>query len=154
MHARRSQPSAQPAPARRSIIPIIMNRLFGTRFKLIPGFPTTTHMYLAMERGELDGIYGAAEVIQESRPQWIAERQLNWLTQLNDVRAPDFPDVPLLQELAQSPLDKNAFKLLGLARVPGKMLIAPPDVSPARVAALREAFVAMLHDEAFIAEIG
>jgi hypothetical protein len=134
-------------------IPIIMNRLFGTRFKLIPGFPTTTHMYLAMERGELDGIYGAAEVIQESRPQWIAERQLNWLAQLNDVRAPDFPDVPLLQELAQSPLDKNAFKLLGLARVPGKMLIAPPDVPPARIAALREAFMAMLHDEAFIAEV-
>jgi len=37
--------------------------------------------------------------------------------------------------------------------VPGKMLIAPPDVPPARVAALREAFVAMLHDEAFIAEV-
>ena len=84
-------------------IPIIMNRLFGTRFKLIPGFPTTTTMYLAMERGELDGIYGAAEVIEESRPQWIAERQLNWLAQLNDVRAPDYPDVPLLQELAQAP---------------------------------------------------
>ena len=132
-------------------IPIIMNRLFGTRFKLIPGFPTTTTMYLAMERGELDGIYGAAEVIEESRPQWIAERQLNWLAQLNDVRAPDFPDVPLLQELAQAPLDKAAFKLLALARVPGKMLILPPDVPPARVAALREAFVAMLRDQAFIA---
>ncbi|MEA2660177.1 MAG: hypothetical protein QOF64_2974 [Candidatus Binatota bacterium] len=134
-------------------IPNIMNRLFGTRFKLIPGFPTKSQMYLAMERGELDGIYGAAEVIQESRPQWIAERQLNWLAQLNDVRAPDFPDVPLLQELAPAPLDKAAFKLLGLARVPGKMLIAPPDVPPARVAALREAFVAMLRDEAFIADV-
>jgi tripartite-type tricarboxylate transporter receptor subunit TctC len=44
--------------------------------------------------------------------------------------------------------------LLGLARVPGKMLIAPPDVPPVRIAALREAFVAMLHDEAFISEIG
>jgi tripartite-type tricarboxylate transporter receptor subunit TctC len=69
------------------------------------------------------------------------------------VRAPDFPDVPLLQELAQAPLDKAAFKLLGLARVPGKMLIAPPDVPPARLAALREAFTAMLHDEAFIADV-
>jgi tripartite-type tricarboxylate transporter receptor subunit TctC len=50
-------------------IPAIMNRLFGTRFKLIPGFPTTTHTYLAMERGEVDGIYGALETILESRPQ-------------------------------------------------------------------------------------
>ena len=129
-----------------------MNRLFGTRFKLIPGFPTTTHMYLAMERGELDGIYGAAEVIEESRAAMDRRTALNWLAQLNDVRAPDFPDVPLLQELAQAPLDKAAFKLLALARVPGKMLIAPPDVPPERVAALRQAFVAMLADEDFMAD--
>ena len=70
------------------------------------------------------------------------------------MRAPDYPDVPLLQELAQAPLDKAAFRLLALARVPGKMLILPPDVPPARVAALREAFVAMLRDQAFIADLG
>jgi hypothetical protein len=134
-------------------IPAIMNRLFGTRFKLIPGFPTTTHIYLAMERGELDGVYGAVETIQESRPQWIAERQFNWLAQLGDVRAPDFAGVPLLQELASSPLDKSAFRLLGLARVPGKPLLLPPDVPPARIAALREAFEATLRDEAFVADV-
>jgi tripartite-type tricarboxylate transporter receptor subunit TctC len=134
-------------------IPAIMNRLFGTRFKLIPGFQTTTHIYLAMERGELDGVYGAFETILESRPQWIAERQFNWLAQLNDVRAPDFTEVPLLAELAQSPLDQAAFRLLALARVPGKPLLLPPDVPPARVAALREAFAATLRDEAFVADV-
>ena len=41
-----------------------------------------------------------------------------------------------------------------IATPSGKMLIAPPDVPPARISALREAFAAMLHDEAFIAEIG
>ena len=116
-------------------VPAIMNRLFGTRFKLIPGYKTTTEMYLAMEQGELDGIYGAYEVILESRPQWIAERQLNWLAQLNDVRAPEFADVPLLQELAQDPIDQAAFRLLALARVPGKTVVAPPDLPPARLAA-------------------
>ena len=134
-------------------IPAIMNRLFGTRFKLIPGFPTTTHTYLAMERGEVDGIYGALETILESRPQWIAERQFNWLAQLNDVRAGEFADVPLLSELAQAPLDKAAFRLLALARVPGKPLLLPPDVPPARVAALRAAFAELVRDEAFIADV-
>jgi tripartite-type tricarboxylate transporter receptor subunit TctC len=134
-------------------IPAIMNRLFGTRFKLIPGFPTTTHTYLAMERGEVDGIYGALETILESRPQWIAERQFNWLAQLNDVRAGEFADVPLLSELAQAPLDKAAFRLLALARVPGKPLLLPPEVPPARVAALRAAFAELVRDEAFIADV-
>ena len=134
-------------------IPAIMNKLFGTRFKLIPGFPTTPQTYLAMERGEVDGIYGAIETIIESRPQWIAEKQFNWLAQLNDIRAGEFADVPLLEELADKPIDKAAFKLLALARVPGKPVLLPPDVPPARVAALREAFAAMLRDDAFIADV-
>lgn len=134
-------------------IPALMNRLFGTRFKIIPGFPTTPATYLAMERGEVDGAYGAVETILESRPQWIAEKRFNWLAQLNDVREGEFADVPLLEELARAPLDKAAFRLLALARVPGKPLLLPPDVPPARVAALREAFVAMLHDRAFITDV-
>jgi tripartite-type tricarboxylate transporter receptor subunit TctC len=134
-------------------VPHIMNRLLGTRFKIIPGYPTTTTMYLAMERGELDGIYGAYEVILESRPQWIADKQFNWLAQLNDVRAPEFPDVPLLQELAASPLDRAAWRLLALARVPGKMLVLPPEVPANRLAALREAFADMLRDPAFLADL-
>jgi len=134
-------------------IPAIMNRLFGTRFKLIPGFPAVSATYLAMERGEVDGIYGAIETIAEARPQWIAEKWFNWLAQLNDVREGEFADVPLLQELAQAPLDKAAFRLLSLARVPGKPLLLPPDVPALRVAALREAFAAMVRDEAFIADV-
>jgi tripartite-type tricarboxylate transporter receptor subunit TctC len=131
-------------------IPQIMNRLFGTRFKLIPGYKTTTEMYLAMERGELDGIYGAPEVILESRPDWINERQFNWLAQLNDVRSPGYEDVPLLQELATAPTDQAAFRLLALARVPGRVVVAPPDLPPTRLAALRTAFTEMLADPQFI----
>lgn len=135
-------------------IPAIMNRLFGTKFKIIPGFPTTPHTYLAMERGEVDGVYGAVETIVENHPEWIAEKRFYWLAQLNDVREGDFADVPLLQELAQAPIDKAAFKLLALARVPGKPVLLPPGVPEARVAALRTAFEAMLKDPAFIADVG
>ena len=134
-------------------VPNVMNKLFGTRFKLIPGFKTTAEIYLAMERGEVDGIYGAYEVIAEVRPDWMAEKRFNWLAQLYDVRAPDFPEVPLLQELAQKDIDKGALQFLALARIPGKIFIVPPGVPPARLAALREAFVAMLHDDAFLSDL-
>jgi tripartite-type tricarboxylate transporter receptor subunit TctC len=133
-------------------VPMVMNRLLGTRFKLIPGFKTTAEIYLAMERGEVDGIYGAYEVIAQVRPTWIAEKRFNWLAQLYDKRAADFPDVPLLQELAKNDLDKGALKFLALARIPGKIFIAPPGVPPERLAALREAFTRMLNDEAFKAD--
>jgi tripartite-type tricarboxylate transporter receptor subunit TctC len=135
-------------------LPNIMNRLFGTRFKIIPGYKTTAEIFLAMERGELDGISGAFEAIQEGRPQWVAERRFTQLAQLYDARPAHFADVPLLQELAQAPLDQAAFRFLALARIPGKMLLVPPELPPARLAALRAAFAAMIADPAFIADVG
>jgi tripartite-type tricarboxylate transporter receptor subunit TctC len=134
-------------------VPAAMNKMFGTRFKIIPGYKTTPEIYLSMERGELDGVYGTAEAMAENRPQWIAEHRFNWLAQLNDVRAPDYADVPLLQELAQAPLDKAAFRFLALARVPGKMFVTPPDIPAARLEALRAAFAVMVRDQAFIDDI-
>jgi len=135
-------------------LPNMMNRLFGTRFRIIPGYKTTAEIFLSMERGELDGISGAFEAIQEGRPQWVAERRFNQLAQLYDARPAQFADVPLLQELATVPLDKSAFRFLALARIPGKILLVPPDLPPARLAALRDAFAAMVRDGAFIADVG
>lgn len=135
-------------------LPNMMNKLFGTRFRIIPGFKTAPEIFLAMERGEIDGLSGAYEAVLEARPQWIAEQRFNYLAQLYDERPAQFANIPLLQELAQTPLDQGAFRFLALARVPGKILLAPPDLPPARLKALREAFATMVRDPAFIADVG
>ena len=131
------------------VIPMIMNRMLGTHFKLIPGFKTTGHIFLAMDRAEVDGIYGAYEAVQLARPQWIAKNEINVLAQLHDIRAPELPDVPLLQELATNERDRAALRFLALARAPGKAFVAPPGVPPGRLAALRAAFEAMAKDQEF-----
>ena len=134
-------------------LPNTMNRLFGTRFKIIPGYKTMAEIFLSMERGEIDGVSGAYEAILEGRPQWIEERRFNQIAQLYDARPAQFSNVPLLQELAQAPIDKAAFGFLALARIPGKILLVPPDVPPSRLKALREAFAAMVNDPAFITDV-
>jgi tripartite-type tricarboxylate transporter receptor subunit TctC len=141
------------ASSAQAYLPLVMNKLFGTRFKVIPGYRGNAEIYLALERGEVDGVYGAYEVMQESRPDWVREQRFNWLAQLNDVRSPALPDVPLLQELAQRPINQAAFRLLALARAPGKIFITTPNVPPARLAALRAAFEAMFRDSAFLADL-
>ena len=97
---------------------------------------------------------GAYEAILEGRPKWIEEGRFNQIAQPYDVRPAQFSHVPLLQELAQAPIDKAAFEFLALARIPGKMLLVPPDVPPVRLKALREAFATMVRDPAFIADVG
>ena len=132
------------------IVPLVINRVLGTKFKLVPGYKSTAEIWLAMERGELTGIFTNYNTIAEARPQWVAEKRLNWLAQLADRRSAQFPDVPLLQELAADPLDKSVFSFLALRRIPGKILITPPGVPADRLAALRTAFVAVMHDAAFL----
>jgi tripartite-type tricarboxylate transporter receptor subunit TctC len=134
-------------------LPSILNRLFGTRIRIIPGYKTMAEILLSMERGELDGVSGAFEAILEGRPQWAAEGRFNHLAQLYDARPAQFADVPLLQELAPSPIDQAAFRFLALARIPGKMLLVPPGVPAERVAVLREAFASMVRDPVFVADV-
>lgn len=106
-----------------------------------------------MDRNEVDGIYGAYEAVQQARPQWLASNEVSWLAQLHDVRAPELPDVPLLQELATNERDRAALQFLALARAPGKVFVAPPGVLAERVAALRAAYSAMLKDVEFKAAL-
>ena len=134
-------------------LPSILNRLFGTRIRIIPGYKTMAEILLSMERGELDGVSGAFEAILEGRPQWAAEGRFNHLAQLYDARPAQFADVPLLQELAPAPIDQAAFRFLALARIPGKMLLVPPGVPAERLAVLRDAFASMVRDPVFVADV-
>lgn len=132
------------------IVPMVINKLLSTRFKLVPGYKSTADLWLAMEREELTGVFTNYNTIFEARPHWITGKKLNWLAQLSDQRSPDFADVPLLQELTADPSEKAVFTFLALSRIPGKIFITPPDVPEPRLAALRAAFSATMRDPAFI----
>lgn len=135
------------------VVPTVMNKMLGTRFKVIPGFKTTGEIFLAMDRGEVDGIYGAYEAVQQARPQWLANNEVNWLAQLHDARSSELPQVPLLQELVTNERDRAALQFFALARAPGKVFVTPPGVTADRLAALRTAYTAMVKDEEFKAAL-
>jgi tripartite-type tricarboxylate transporter receptor subunit TctC len=135
------------------IVPAAINKVLGTKFNVIPGYESVNDTFLAMDTGELDGIFTNFNTIMETRPNWIAEGRFNWLAQVGDRRDPEFADVPLLQELVEKPLDKGIFTFLALSRIAGKPVVAPPGVPGERLAALRSAFAAMMRDPEFQAAI-
>jgi tripartite-type tricarboxylate transporter receptor subunit TctC len=130
-------------------VPGLMNTMLGTRFKRIPGYKSTSEMLLAMERGELTGIFTNYDTIMKYRAHWVKEGRFVFLAQSGYQRSTIFPKLPLLSELATKPDDKAVFKLLAQSRIPGKGLIAPPGVPADRVAALRKAFAATMKDPDF-----
>lgn len=122
------------------------NKLLATKFKIIPGYPSVSDQYLAMEKGELHAIFTNYSIIQLGRPQWFRDNKLDFLAQLGIERHRRFASVPLMQELTDDAQSKQIFEFLALSRVTGKAFFAPPDVPADRLAALREAFAATLRD--------
>jgi tripartite-type tricarboxylate transporter receptor subunit TctC len=133
-----------------SMVPLALNHLLGAKFKIVAGYPGQAERYLALERGEIDGISGASwSYINETRKSWITERKIVVLHQNALERAPNLPDVPTLVELANSPDERKVLALLGLTETIGKSIAFGPKVPVALVEAMRGAFDETVADPAF-----
>ena len=135
--------------------PLALNRLAGTRFKLVQGYKDTTEEYLAMEKGEIQGLGNAIwSQLRRSHPQWIEQRAVVPLYQDGYERAASLKEVPTVPELASNDEDRRALRLLASTSVVGRAFLAGPVVPMDRVKALRAAFSEMVNDPAFRAEAG
>jgi len=134
-------------------MPNMLNRLFGTKIKVISGYKGGNDIYLAMERGEIAGRCGGLiSSIASTRPDWFAEKKVNVPVQIAAARNPQFPEAPAIMELAK---DKRTKSILQLVLAPLQMdrpILVPPGTPADRVAALRQAFHDTMIDPAFIAE--
>ncbi len=130
--------------------PTALNRLIGTKFKIVMGYQGTTEQYLAMERGELEGVGNAIwSQLKRSHPEWLREKKIVPLYQDGYVRSPDLPDVPTVVELAGNDEDRKVLRLLGNTAAVGRSFYVGPQVPADRVAALRQAFLETTQDPAF-----
>ena len=131
----------------------ILNEVFGTRLKLIAGYPGQTEAFLAMERGELDGYPSTFwSSLKSRRPDWIKDGKVRLLVQYGQKPHPELPAVPVARELARSEEDKALLDLAMAPLVLGRPYLAPPAVPADRVAALRASFATAFKDTAFLAE--
>jgi tripartite-type tricarboxylate transporter receptor subunit TctC len=132
--------------------PRLLNKLVGTRFKPIAGYNTTA-MYLAMERGEVEGICGLSyATMKASQPALIVGKKLNFLAQLGASRIAELPDVPLAREFVHDPKDLAVFDIIAYPQEIGRPVTGPPGMPADRLDALRRAFDATMQDPDYRAE--
>jgi predicted outer membrane repeat protein len=144
--------SATGVSAGPGVYPKILNTLFGTKFKVISGYTTST-MRLALEKQEVDGICGLAwQTYKNVSPAWIQDKKINVIVQMGLAKSPELPDVPLAIDLLKNPIDKQVLQLIVLPQEFGRPFIAPPGVPADRMAAYRQAFQKVLKDPTFIAD--
>ncbi len=133
-------------------MPWALNRILGTKYKVVMGYPSSAAMGLALERGEAQGIGSTSWDYLLTKREWLEEKKVKILYVIALQRFRDLPDVPTVMEIVDNPLDKNAMKLISSTSSVGRALVAPPDNDKARTAALRAAFDRMAKDPEFLAD--
>jgi hypothetical protein len=139
--------SAQPY-----MIPIILNQLLGTKFRVVTGYRGINGMHLAMERGEVHGRASSWQSITSSKKAWIEKDLITNILTIAMDREPDLPNVPALSEMVSKPEDVALIRLLGGSSVHGRAWIAYGGIPQDRLAALRAAYTATMADPAFKAD--
>jgi tripartite-type tricarboxylate transporter receptor subunit TctC len=130
-------------------LPMALNRTLGTKIKLVTGYNGTTDEYLALQRGEIEGMgNGIWTQIKRTKKDWLSAHLVTVLYQHADVAAPDLPGVPRIGDLASNEDDRRAFRLLSSESTFGRSFYVGPNVPPERIAALRQAFSEMAKDPA------
>jgi tripartite-type tricarboxylate transporter receptor subunit TctC len=130
----------------------ILNNVFGAKLRAIKGYPGGNDVNLAVERGEVDGRCNIAwSAIMATRPEWVRDKKVDVLIQFSNKRLPELAHVPLVTDLVKTKEQKQILDLILLSQLLARVIVAPPDVPPERVAALREAFEATMKDPEFMA---
>jgi tripartite-type tricarboxylate transporter receptor subunit TctC len=130
--------------------PKVLNDLLGYKFKLVSGFRSSADVFLAMERGEVEGICESFDSVNNRRPDWIANKTVNVLLQAGDRPHPALKGVPFVLDLARNAEERQVLEYLYAGQGIGRPFVAPPDLPPARLAMLRAAFDATMRDPEFI----
>ena len=144
--------SAQGAAGISAIVPWALNNLAGTHFSVISGYESEGPAFVAMERGEVQGVGSAAlrDVLENT--ELSADHNISVLYTISQERSALVPDAPAIVELAGNDTDRKVLALLGSATDIGQTLMAPPDIPADREAVLRKAFDAMMKDPDFVNE--
>ncbi len=129
----------------------LYRNVFGAKIKLVSGYPGTTDITLAMDRGEVDGICGLSwGTIKIAHAQRIRDRSINMLVQAGLAKDPELPDLPLATDLTDDPEKKKVLYLHMAPQGMGRPFAAPPGIPADRKAALINGFNATMKDPEFL----
>ena len=135
------------------VLAMLSNRLLGTKFKVVHGYPGAAEVDLAVENGEVQGEAGKDwTTLTSTRPQWIKDKTINILFQMGMKPHAELKDVPMAIDLARTPDDRRIMEIVFAKFGMSRPFFAPPGIAPERLATLRRAFDETVHDEAFLAD--
>jgi tripartite-type tricarboxylate transporter receptor subunit TctC len=131
-------------------LPLLLNNILGTRFRIVTGYPGSREITIALDRGEVQAACGLGWTgIEVLHPDWFAEDKIRVLVQLSTKGHADLNKrgVPRAGDFARNDDERKVIELVLSQGIFGRPYVLPQGVPPDRVAALRKAFVTALNDK-------
>ena len=122
------------------------------KFKIVGGFRSSADVFLALERGEVEGFCESLDSVRNRRPDWIPSGTVKVLFQGGAAPHHDLKGVPFIPDLARNAEERQIIEFLYAGQGIGRPFIAPPGLAPDRLKLLRDAFDATMRDAEFVAE--
>jgi tripartite-type tricarboxylate transporter receptor subunit TctC len=134
-------------------LPVIMNEVLGTKFKVVTGYLGTQQTIMAIESGEVQGRCGySLSSLKSTKPDWLADHKLNIILQMGLSQSEQLPDTPFVFDEIKSQEDKDLLMLLLGPTGMSRAFAGPPHMEASKRDILRQAFDATMHDAAFLHE--
>ena len=136
-----------------SFLPLVVNRLVGTKFKVVEGYKSADAIYLAIERGEVSGICGLHDSTVRHFKQQFESGAMITLFNLETKRNAALGNVPSIGEFISDPENKKIFEFIMSPTEMGRPFVAPPNVPADRMTVLKNAFARTMQDDGFRKEL-
>jgi tripartite-type tricarboxylate transporter receptor subunit TctC len=130
----------------------ILKQMLGDKLKVVLGYPSNSDVWLALERGEVQGNCTGWGIIPSVKPDWVRDKKVNVFVQFAQESHPDLKGVPLIFDLGLSPEMKAAVNFLTLSDSFTRPVVAPGGIPADRAEALQKAFDATMQDRDFLAQ--
>jgi tripartite-type tricarboxylate transporter receptor subunit TctC len=128
----------------------MIKNIFDVNMKIISAYPGNSEVFLAVERGEIDGSCISWTSVPDD---WIQNKKINILTRLGTATPPEIPaSVPFVGDVAKTQEQKDIIDVLLAPGELGRPYIMSKEVPADRLAQLRTSFDATMVDPAFLAE--
>jgi tripartite-type tricarboxylate transporter receptor subunit TctC len=133
-------------------VPIVLQSTLGMKFKLISGYAGAAEIFLAMERGEVQGICTVYDQITGFRPDWIKQKKINLLFHTSTTPSPTFPSLKSVYDFVKTDEQRQVIFFVNSGVEFGRPFAGPPEIPADRLKAVRDAFEKTLKDPEFLAE--
>jgi tripartite-type tricarboxylate transporter receptor subunit TctC len=133
--------------------PMVLKNVLHANIRVIPGYPGTREVNLAMHRGEVNGVCGLyVSTINSTFADEVANGQLKPVIQMGNKKSSQYGNVPSVFDYAKTDMDRAVLDVHFKQLLLGRAIAGPPGIPADRLKALREGLIATMQDKDFRAE--